>query len=534
MKIWITDSLERVLPKTKPGSAKRMQFFGARNQIISFQVGFVPLENPAENAGFQEIKLSGMFAKYSMIRLAGLVPLRNHSTYSPSSLIEGDAPGFIPDVLTDDFREERFEKRISRSYWITVKLPDKAMAGNLKITIKNPARREFSVEARIKVLPLALKSLELPITHWFYNDAILDWYGLEPFSRDYWKMVEKYFRNMTEHNQTAIYTPLFTPPLDGIKRDFQLVDVSEVKLGKYRFGWSKLKKWVDLAKSCGFKYFEMSHLFSQWGAKFAIRVLINKQGRIKPLCQPNTLATGKVYRNFLEQFLSGLIAFLKEQGIFEHCIFHLSDEPEIPHIEQYGKVRQMIRAIAPEIRITEALSSFEFYRNRLVDEPVPNIGTIWEFIKNGVNTWTYYCNWARLRFPNRQLDFPLYRLRILGLQMFRFKMKGFLHWGLNYWYKHATTELINPFLVNDGQNWPVWFAGDTFVLYPGKNGPLDSIRWEVYRELFDDYRLLCAAGNKAGEDKIMDILKDIHKPDEFPQNADYIRKIRSSIFEILS
>jgi hypothetical protein len=131
------------------------------------------------------------------------------------------------------------------------------------------------------------------------------------------------------------------------------------------------------------------------------------------------------------------------------------------------------------------------------------------------------------------LDFPLFRIRILGLEMFRFKMKGFLHWGLNYWYKHGTTELIDPYLVNDGMNWPVWFAGDTFAVYPGKNGPLDSIRWEMYRELFDDYMMLCVASEKAGDEKVMGLLKKIQKPDDFPQNADYIRKVRASVFNIL-
>ena len=37
--------------------------------------------------------------------------------------------------------------------------------------------------------------------------------------------------------------------------------------GEYRFDFSELKRWIDLCKKCGIEYYEMSHLFSQWGAR---------------------------------------------------------------------------------------------------------------------------------------------------------------------------------------------------------------------------------------------------------------------------
>ncbi|MHB9069633.1 MAG: DUF4091 domain-containing protein [Sedimentisphaerales bacterium] len=535
MQVWISDSLERILPESKPGSNRQLQLVGLLCQVISFQIGFRPVKNPAENAGPYKITLNGGFAKYCSVRLAGLVPLKDHSTFSPSNLLEGYAPGFVPDPLLESFEEERFEKNRSRSYWVTVRLPNQSGKNNIKVTIDDGTKK-YSVEAIIRILPAKLPKLNIPVTHWFYSDAIADWYKVEPFGEEYWRLVEKYFKNLVDHNQNTIYTPLFTPPLDGKKRIIQLVGVIESVSGKYTFGWGRLRKWVKLAKACGFEYFEMTHLFSQWGAKYAINILVSKQkgGKLKPLCKKQTEGTGKVYRNFLQQFLPALIKFLKRENIFNKCIFHLSDEPEMPHIEQYRKAREMFRQIAPEIKITEALSSIEFHRQGLVDNPVPNIGALSDFIKNGVCTWTYYCCGPRLKFPNRFLDFPLYRLRILGLQMFRFELQGFLHWGGNYWYRHGTTELIDPYLVNDGAYWPVWFAGDTFVIYPGKNGPIDSLRWEVYRELFDDYRLLCLASQVVGKEQVMKLLTEIRMPDDYPQKADYIRHIRSSAIRLIT
>ena len=69
-----------------------------------------------------------------------------------------------------------------------------------------------------------------------------------------------------------------------------------------------------------------------------------------------------------------------------------------------------------------------------------------------------------------------------GWLFYRFQQQGFLHWGYNYLYRRQTQQLIDPFLTNDGDGWPGWMHGDPFVVYPGKDGPLDSIRWEVFAE----------------------------------------------------
>ncbi|MHB9140209.1 MAG: glycoside hydrolase domain-containing protein, partial [Victivallaceae bacterium] len=39
---------------------------------------------------------------------------------------------------------------------------------------------------------------------------------------------------------------------------------------------------------------------------------------------------------------------------------------------------------------------------------------------------------------------------------------------------------------NPGFNWP---TGDTHLLYPGRNGPLESLRWHVYKQGQQDLRV---------------------------------------------
>ena len=111
--------------------------------------------------------------------------------------------------------------------------------------------------------------------------------------------------------------------------------------------------------------------------------------------------------------------------------------------------------------------------------PVPFIGlSSRNFFPNRINFSSARGCWKNQPFTsrmNRTLETPLAKVRMAGWLFYRFQHAGFLHWGYNYWYKRATTQLINPFFQLDAEAWPIWPAGDPFVVYPGTKGPLDSI-----------------------------------------------------------
>jgi hypothetical protein len=109
-----------------------------------------------------------------------------------------------------------------------------------------------------------------------------------------------------------------------------------------------------------------------------------------------------------------------------------------------------------------------------------------------------------------------------GFLLYRSGAHGFLHWAVNYWYRTQTAELIDPFQVADAHRWPEWPYGDPFVVYPGPDGPLDSIRWEVIAEGLQDFALLQAAGVDR-DDPLLGEIKDFA---EFPRDPDWITRTR--------
>ena len=142
-----------------------------------------------------------------------------------------------------------------------------------------------------------------------------------------------------------ILTPLFTPPLDtkvgGERPAMQLIDVT-IEGGKYIFGFQKLKKWIDMCISCKIKYFEMSHLFTQWGAKHAPKIIAKKDGEQEKIFGWDTDASGPEYKGFLDEFLPKLTQKLEEWGISKRCFFHISDEPKPEDIESYNAAKQIV------------------------------------------------------------------------------------------------------------------------------------------------------------------------------------------------
>ncbi|NLF86534.1 MAG: DUF4091 domain-containing protein, partial [Lentisphaerae bacterium] len=74
--------------------------------------------------------------------------------------------------------------------------------------------------------------------------------------------------------------------------------------------------------------------------------------------------------------------------------------------------------------------------------------------------------------------------------------------------------------------WPGWAFGDTFLVYPGAEGPVDSIRWELFGESLQDYALLQTAG--IGRDD--PLLAPLRAFNDFPKAADWRPALKAKLY----
>jgi hypothetical protein len=254
------------------------------------------------------------------------------------------------------------------------------------------------------------------------------------------------------------------------------------------------------------KYFEMSHLFTQWGAAHCPKITAREGGRRRRIFGWKDSASGAKYGNFLDQFLPALVRFIDGRGLRRRCYFHVSDEPGAAHLDTFARAAAIVHRHLDGFPFIDALSNIEFYDRGLVRHPIPAINHIEPFVERGVkNLWTYYCVSQWENVSNRFFCMPSARNRILGTQLFRYDLAGFLQWGFNFWYSQYSIGPVDPFKVTDaGHAFP---SGDPFLVYPGERGPLDSIRGEVFREALQDQRALQLLEKLQGREKTVALIE---------------------------
>ena len=535
---WVTSSLVRHYPSSSAQRSRQLTVEAALNEQFSFQVALRTADMAAQRVRAEMAAPGGWAVR---VRRVGYVPIPhfNLPVETDPADVEGagNIPGYAPDPLFDD-ESIVLPPNETHAFWITVRPGRSAAPGRHVIAItlapENGGARSHTVNVTLHDVVIR-KRKNFPVTHWFYADALCDWYGVGPFGRAFWPICEKYMKDYASHGLDTIYAPVFTPPLDGVKRPTQLLRVKRAGKDKYRFSWSDVKKWIDLAKRCGIDRFEWTHPFTQWGVKHAIRIYEDQGRGEKLLWPPSTGATSAVHRGFLSQYLPQLHRFLVKEKILHRSFFHVSDEPHAEHLRNYRKARDMLGELAPWMKVMDALSNIEFARAGLTDMPIPSIKTALDFVKEDVACWCYYCCGPKGRFLNRLIDTPLAKIAMHGFLFYRWPLRGFLHWGYNYWYKSQTRTLIDPYAVLDGDchtdaggqyRTHGWAYGDTFQVYPGPDGPVDSMRWEVFGESLQDYALF----QTLGVDPDCALFEPIKSFADFPKSEAWRLRTRSKLF----
>ncbi len=95
--------------------------------------------------------------------------------------------------------------------------------------------------------------------------------------------------------------------------------------------------------------------------------------------------------------------------------------------------------------------------------------------------WHYVCISAKRPYPNLwAIDYTGVDNRVVYWQLWKYGLTGTLYWCVNYWKQDVWKD---PMSYPGGN-------GDGSLYYPGKTGPIESIRLELTRDGIDDYDYL--------------------------------------------
>ena len=491
--------------------------------------------NPAGNAAETSTELS--FAIYKVQAVSMDLPA--YADHDEDILT--DVPGPMPDLLTP--AEEGWSMKVcdnipAGAYWLDTVVPKDLIPGTYTVTITldvatswQEAPERIVKELRVTVLSDVLPEQSVLFTEWFHVDCIAERFHTGVYTEAHWNMIEKYMRAAVCNGINMILVPAFTPPLDTMPGTHRLMTqlVGIEKAGEnYRFDFAKMDRYMDLALSCGLSYFEISHLFSQWGAKYAPNIEVTENGEKTMMFGWHVESTSPEYRAFLEQFLNALTSHLEARGLLEKCWFHISDEPGTDALEMYRTLQKFVKPLLKGRPIMDALSNVEFSKEDLIDCPVTATNHIEPFLEEGYeNQWAYVCCGQYKKVGNRFLGMPQYRNRIIGIQLFKFDIKGFLQWGFNFYRSQLSVYEIDPYVSTSADgSFP---SGDAFIVYPGADGPLNSMRGLVFRDALQDVDILKLASEKLGREYVLRVIDEEAgcevRFDTYPRESGYILRL---------
>lgn len=535
----LVSSLEKCFPDMKAGDFKEIGSFSMlKNERYSFQICYdsdpgTSLASSPTNI-YIDSPLRGHIRLYKVRCVPSEHPLRDNCC---DGQFERTKPGLFPDVLEPMSEGERILKSDSlNAIWVEVEPCGKFEAGTYPITfvLESPGSVE-KLTVSCEIIGADLPEADFIFTQWFHVDCLRDYYLTGDYDRRLWKILGDFIGNAARYGQNMILTPVLSPELDTFpsiyRTNVQLAKIN-VTAGKYSFDFTRLDKWIRLCEKKGIKYFEINHLFSQWGATKCPQVWATEDGVYRRIFGWENDADSPGYLNFIREFLTALVDHLKKTGKLDQCYFHISDEPSIDHAEHYGKLSAAVKPLLEGRPIMDALSNYDFYEKGLCDVPIPANDHIEPFIAHKVpGLWTYYCCGQWDGVSNRYFSMPSARNRAIGVQFWKFGIKGFLQWGYNFYNSFLSFTKINPFLSTDGDGFVP--SGDTCSVYPGREEtPLPSLREVVFFDGLQDMRALLLLESFIGKEKTLEIVEKGIEPirfNKFPYTRDFVLGLRELI-----
>ena len=489
--LWAADPLVKVFPDTPAAESKTIQISCAKNEYQSGQFAITARER-LENVIVELSELTHE-SGYSLPRenlswnFVGYVPLKKNTYHTPDSILLRKAPADFPDPLLED-RSITIEAGKTQPVWLTVFAPEDAPAGIYRGEVSVlTSEGEGTLDISLELYPFALPDEQhLLVTLWFSSSAIARSHNVETWSDEFWEVMERYAKNMGEYGQNVVQTPF--PVITGRRED-----------GALEMDYTLVDKWVELFEKAGacrrIEFPAVAHAVREEGRGHwdARELALN---RISVRDQETGETVDLPPEESWALFLADLDKHLQEHSWQDKAMIHISDEPTIYKVDAYCRIADFIHQHGPHLKIIEAIETTGF--GKCLDVWVPKLSHFMNWYdefeaqrKAGTEMWFYTCCHPYGRFPNRFIDFALIKTRLLFWLNWKYRLDGYLHWGLNHW-------TADPF-KDMGDDLP---PGDRFIIYPGENGPMSSIRWEASREGLQDYEYLWLLAEKTRKVKM--------------------------------
>ncbi|MCL6266918.1 DUF4091 domain-containing protein [Flagellimonas myxillae] len=491
-----------------------LKLSGVRNEQISAQLAIASRKNVSKI----KVKVNDMMSvdggilweKNCKVRVVEYLPVaraRSEYVWSPmmEEIIGEEITGNMnPNVVADALVQknlEFLESYTAQPFWFTFWIPKNTKPGIYKGTVFvetaefGETKYPLQIVVRNQVLPDA-DAYNFHLELWTNPSAIAEYYGVDYWSESHWSLIEAYLKDYASRGgktitTTIIHEPWHKPWLNNSTRSQtafgykSMVTWIREKGRGWRFDFSIFDRYVTQSREIGIKGSINAYSLTPFLTKQKILFWDEQTASQKEL---HLEVEDPEYAQIWKAFLTSFKNHLKEKGWYGETYLGFDEKPE----EVLERVVSIIEDSAPELleRIvvaghTEASDyannlsvSYMFFPGQPLEGQgkVPVDHAIKLRQKADKITTFYLC--AEPAHPNTLTFSPAIESRFIPWLALKHGTDGYLRWAYNNW-------TPDPFKT------PVFLhtQGDDYYVYPGKNGPISSIRWELLREGIEDYEL---------------------------------------------
>ncbi|MEJ2007991.1 MAG: DUF4091 domain-containing protein [Acidobacteriota bacterium] len=493
LRAWITSTGMRLTPASVGSTRATVASAEAfRNEIISLQFAvrsshpLSPFKATCETTSAANSR--ALPCSWVRIRYPGYVPAGERGVDMADPLLESP-----PSEIKGNW---------TQGVWLTVSVPRQADPGYYEGALQIRAGQESKkFQLSLHVLDFTLPDItkgNFYLNIWQDPAAVARVANVPLWSPEHWKLLEAYARNLADHGQKSITTSILYDPWRS-QTGFVFPSMVEwrfpgkYELGqasKFQFDFSVFDRYVEMMMKAGIdKSIQCFSMVDGPGSTSLCNVgyIDTTTGKLR-VCP--TRVGGATYREVWKAFLPAFVDHLKQRGWLDRTYIGFDEKPQ----SIMNGIFSVLKADAPEMKVALAggtssqesgtVGDLTIYWSDLAHPAV--VRHLLQERRN-VGPTTFYTACAPAQ-PNTFIFSPQWESRLLPWIAFRYGLAGYLRWAYQSWptdvWRHTQSR---------------WHSGDSFLVYPGRNGPIDSTRWEMLRQGIEDYEALEMLKQKIAE-----------------------------------
>jgi hypothetical protein len=508
---------------------------GVRNEQQSFQIAVASI---SELTGLS-VKVDNLTSEKGDILDAGNIRIRYvryvpvqrarseyiwtsryEDVYNSKEISGFGAPNVVADPLMD-LPEVDIPACRAQPIWFTLQIPASQTPGDYHGTVRigTDQYREVTLNLEVNVLTPVLPSppdYQFFLDLWFNPNAVAVVNGLEPWSEEHWAQIDLYLKDLASRGAKTVTALIVPDPwnigwLGGTRHSqsgigyLTMVNWLRDSSDQWSFDYSLFDRFVETCFRHGIDRRIDAFTLTPFDHKGGWQIHFQHKENYSAdtlFFDPSDAEYKRIWKIFLHDFEN----HLTQKGWLTKTYLSFDESPRevldeiLDIVSDSAPVFLKQFSIAGKIDTESLAASHSLFYSFLPDSLTETDKTslILKKRRNEPDKTTTFYLCGDPAHPNTFTYSPAIEARMIPWLPAFYKLDGYLRWAYNSW---SDTDPYNNPVFN-------FIQGDDYYIYPGKKGPVSSIRWELLKEGIEDYELLRTINSPQSDEAIELVVKN--------------------------